>query len=492
MEKSLQRWKDREKVRENTRGKTVKIHFVYSDVNTYYYPGVHHGVASIASVLKSRGHMVSLHHVQKEPSRNQILDIIQRECPDLIAFSSVTNQIGYVDIWSKWIKQEFATPIICGGIHATLCPEEVIGFDDVDMVCRGEGEYPILELADDVGRTDIENLWIKRGRDIIRNPLRPLISPLDDLPYPDYALFDCKTILEDRNGDFAILASRGCPFSCTYCCNHALRRLCKAKGEYSRLRSVDNILEQLKLLIDKYPITHLSFADDVFGLSTDWVLEFCEKYPRKFNLEFECNVRPDRLDEELLEILKSANCTQISMGVEVGNEWLRREVLHRKISNEQIIKAFDNAHKFGFKTLAYNMIGLPYETPEMIWETINLNRRIAPNDIAIFFFFPYVGTELYETCKREGFLSKRRSTSYVSESVLELPTVTTKELQKLGAEFHRYAIDRRVQSFHPLLRSPLKIMSFVLIKLFGMRAVAVLIKSYMWLFRVFSYLESKR
>jgi len=186
----------------------VKIHFIYPDVSTYYYPSVHHGLASVSSVLKSRGHLASLYHVKKEPSRNEILDTIQREHPDIIAFSSVTNQIGYVDIGSKWIKQEFTIPIICGGIHATLYPEEVIGFDGIDMVCRGEGEYPMLELANDLGHTDIKNLWVKGGGDIIKNPLRPLISSLDDLPYPDYALFDCKSILEDRNGDFAILASR--------------------------------------------------------------------------------------------------------------------------------------------------------------------------------------------------------------------------------------------------------------------------------------------
>ncbi|MFC2001902.1 B12-binding domain-containing radical SAM protein [Chloroflexota bacterium] len=470
----------------------MKIHFIYSDVSTYYYPGAHHGLASISSVLKSHGHLVSIHHFKKEPSRNEVLGIIQREAPDLLAFSSVTNQIGYVNTWSKWIKQEFATPTICGGIHTTLYPEEVIGFDGIDMVCRGEGEYPMLDLADDLERTDIKNLWLKRGSDITKNPLRALISPLDDLPYPDYALFDCQTMLADRNGDFAILASRGCPFNCTYCCNHALRGVQKGKGKYFRLQSVDYVLKELELLTEKYPIRHLSFADDVFGMSRDWSLEFCEKYPKKFGLEFECNVRADMVDEELLKSLQKANCTRINMGVEAGNEQLRGNILRRKMSNEQIIQAFDKAHKFGIKTLAYNMIGLPYETPEMIRETINLNKRLAPDNVAIFFFYPYPGTELYEVCKKEGFLSDRHSSSYVSESVLELPTISRKELRRLYTEFYSYALERRIQSFPTLLHPLLKITSSIMLKLLGKRAIEMLMQIYLRFFHIFSFLERKR
>ena len=118
----------------------MKVHLIYADVSTYYYPGVHHGLACIAGVLKAGGHEVSLHHVKKEPSRDEILNVVRRERPDLIGFSAVTNQIVYVDKWSQWIKREFDVSVVCGGVHATLFPEEVIGFDGVDIVCRGEGE----------------------------------------------------------------------------------------------------------------------------------------------------------------------------------------------------------------------------------------------------------------------------------------------------------------------------------------------------------------
>lgn len=471
----------------------MRIHLIYPDIDTYFYPGVHHGLASIIGVLRSNGHLVSLHHVRKEPSRNEILEVVQRQQPDLIGFSSITNQIGYVETWSRWIKQGFATPIICGGVHATLHPEEVIGFDGVDMICRGEGEFPMLDLANRWGRgiDDIENLWIKKGNGIIRNDLRPLIADLDALPYADYDLFDCKQILKDRRGDFAVLASRGCPYSCTYCCNHALRKVQQGKGKYFRLRSVDHVLRELELLTGKYPIRHLSFADDVFGLSRRWSQEFCEKYPRQFSLQFECNVRADVVDEELLESLVAANCTQISMGVEAGNEWLRRKVLGRNMSNAQIVKAFDAAHKLGIRTRSYNMIGLPFETHEMIEETISLNKRLAPDHIAVFFFYPYRGTALYEVCQKEGFLSQRHSTSYVSETVLELPTVTPKELGRLHARFYRYAIERELQSFHPVLRHAFKAVDSALGRFLGKRTIEAIIKTYLKFFRLFSLLGER-
>jgi anaerobic magnesium-protoporphyrin IX monomethyl ester cyclase len=469
----------------------VKVHFIYPDVSTYFYPGAHHGLASIASVLKFGGHRVSLYHVKKEPSRKEVIDTIRRESPDLIAFSAVTNQINYVAELSAWIKQEFPIPTVCGGIHATLYPEEVIGFPGIDICCRGEGEYPLLELAESPGRTDIKNLWFKRGSDIIKNPLRPLISSLDDLPHPDYTIFDCATILADRRGDFAVMASRGCPFQCTYCCNHALKKVCEGNGKYFRLRSVDSVLKELGLLTQQYPIKHFSFADDIFGMVRDWSLEFCRKYPQQFELSFECNLRAEMVDEELLRALKAAHCTDISMGVEAGNERLRTKVLRRKMTNKQIIRAFDLARKYGIRTMAYNMIGLPYETPEMIRETINLNRRLAPDRIAIFFFYPYPGTELYETCKREGFLSDKQTTSYVSASVLNLPTVTPEELEKLYTEFYGYAIERRIQSFPALLRPPLKTTSAFLIRVLGRRAIEVLMNVYLRLFSLFSLLEGR-
>jgi len=456
----------------------MKVHLIYADVSTSFYPGVHHGVASISAVLKQHGHDVSLHHVFREPLKEDIMRPVLRDAPDLIGFSATTNQIWYVDRWSRWIKEETHIPTICGGIHATIVPDEVLSLPGIDMVCRGEGEYPLLDLANCWGGDieHIQNLWLKRGEGIIRNELRSLIDPLDELPYADYDLFDIEQIMKDMGGEFSLMASRGCPYSCTYCCNHTLREIQKNKGRYFRVRSVDNLLNEIEHNKSKYPIKRLNFHDDILGLNRKWTLEFCEKYAERFNLEFGCNLRADAVDEALLESLHRAGCTQVSFGVESGNEWLREKVLNRKMTNEQIIRSFETAHRLGMKAMAYNMIGLPYETPDMVRETIELNKRIAPDSAAISFFYPYPLTELWNICQQEGLISNMKTTGYVTDSVLNLPTMTHREMVGLYTKFYQYAIQRELRSYHPLIRYPSLAATYIVSTLLGKPGVMLIKK----------------
>ena len=220
----------------------MKWHFIYPDVGTYYYPSVHHGLAQLSSVLKAGGHQVSLHHIKKEPTKNKLWDEIEKEKPDAIGFTAMSNQIEYVKLWSKWIKEKYDVPIICGGVHATLNPEAVLQSESIDGVCVGEGELSIMGGS----------YWIKRNGIVIKSKPYPLVESLDQLPFPDYSLFDCQGMLRARNGNFAVILSRGCPYHCTYCCNSALQTKQKGLGKFFRYRSVDNSLELLENLIDKY------------------------------------------------------------------------------------------------------------------------------------------------------------------------------------------------------------------------------------------------
>jgi radical SAM superfamily enzyme YgiQ (UPF0313 family) len=226
----------------------VKYLFIYPDVNTHYLPSVHHGIAQLFSVLKKVKHEVSLSHITKTPSKNEIQSIIQKENPDYICFTSMSNQVQYVKQWSKWIKERFDKPIICGGVHATLSPEDLLN-EYIDYVCVGEGEYPLVE----------NSFWHKVNGEIVEGKSYPYISNLDASPFPDYSLFDVDKILKRQNGRFPVIVSRGCVYNCYYCSNYALKT--KQDGLYFRYRSVDNVIAQLGLLLSNYPIRGFSFAD---------------------------------------------------------------------------------------------------------------------------------------------------------------------------------------------------------------------------------------
>jgi len=242
---------------------------------------------------------------------------------------------------------------------------------------------------------------------------------------------------------------------------------------------VDSVINQMELLVGRYPIKRFNFADDIFGILREWVFEFCEKYPKHFDLEFECNLRPETVDEKLLTALKSANCNQVDMGIEVGNEWLRTKVLNRKVSNKQILNAFRLAEEVGLKTRAYNMIGLPYETVDMVKETIKLNEMSNPTHTAIFYFYPYPGTRLYDVCKKEGYLSDKKATSYVTDTILNLPTISNKELDRLYTKFYSYMIGKEIKTLHPVIKYPMSLFCKGLIGILGKRAIQLIMRLYL-------------
>ena len=176
----------------------MKIHFIYPDISTGVTHQVNLGLASISAVLKENQHEVTLTHLTKEPSKKDILKEVSQKSPDFVGFSSTTNQFHFVELISKWIKEEFSEiPIVVGGIHATLAPNDVIQNDNIDFVCIGEGEYPLLELLENgFDDREIQNVWSKERK----TSIRPLISDLDTLPFPDYDLFDMNSILKEMDG----------------------------------------------------------------------------------------------------------------------------------------------------------------------------------------------------------------------------------------------------------------------------------------------------
>jgi radical SAM superfamily enzyme YgiQ (UPF0313 family) len=411
----------------------LKVLFIYPDVGTMLPPDYQHGVGTLLAVLKKAGHTPKLIYVHDELSREDLIAKIKSFDPGLVAVSTVSNQYQRSRKYAKWLKEKFDVPIVIGGMHATLAPEEVISENCFDMLCIGEGEGAIVELTDGLENgsdiSAIQNLWLKKDSKIIKNELRPLVEDLDTLPFVDRETFHFEKILLAQGGKCSMLSGRGCPFGCTYCANEGIRALYKGKGRFVRMRSVEHVLSEMREILENYKVTKWEFNDDIFTLKKKWMEKFCELYGAEFDIPFDVNVRVETVDRQALQILKDAGCDLIRIGVESGSERVRKQLMKRNMTNAQIENTFEDAEAVGLKTWSFNMVGLPGETREDAEETIRLNEKLCPDHMQVSVFNPYPGTRLYEKCIEEGILSGRRVDGYfLPDSVLVQPDFPAQEI----------------------------------------------------------------
>lgn len=366
--------------------------------------------------------------------QKRLADKIKTFAPHLIAISCVTNQFELAkQIIDKTKNLEI--PIIIGGAHATIVPEEVINVDGVFGICIGEGEYALLELVkaldENADYTKIQNWWFKKGKKIIKNPIRPLIKNLDKLPPPDYEMFDYQRFINEF-GVLQIFANRGCPYQCSYCINHILMNLYSGKGKFIRFRKVKNLIEELKFLKQKFSnIRSIEFFDDTFILNKRWLKEFAASYQAHIRIPFRCNVRADLINSEIVQILKKAGCYMVNMAIETGNESLRIKILNKTITDSQLINAFAFLKEADIKVYAHNMIGIPYETVEDVKKTIRLNKTLQVDDLQCGIFYPFPKTELYKLCKARRWISNRRTlalNALDAKTILNLPSISSKDV----------------------------------------------------------------
>ncbi len=387
------------------------------------------GISYISSVLKAEGHKTRLIVPRRHHFEGGVEKAIQEFPPDMICFTSVSTEYPIIEKLAYYVRQKAPEAyLIIGGPHASLQPEEV-SRGPYDALCIGEGEYPLVELSAALGKgrepSGIPNLWIKKGQSIEKTDTREFVQNLDEIPFPDREMWR-PWVEHDRQ--HTIMLGRGCPYNCTYCCNHMLRRL--AEGKYVRFRSVSNVIEEMRDLSLKFPdISEIFFEVETITANREWAIDFCASL-EEFNasrdnpLVFGTNVRVLRNKslKSLFEAFSRAGFRYINIGIESGSERVRAEVLNRVYSNEDLIRTCDEAHESGLRINAYNMIGLPGETLDDFKKTLEINRRCLPEGNYLSIFFPYPGTELYRICMKRGLNVRLKEESMERfRPVLELP-----------------------------------------------------------------------
>ena len=418
----------------------MKIAFVYVDPSYQVMAPFHLGIASLIAYLRQGGHECQFFHLMGDVAEGEYIDFLKENRPDVVAFSITTNIFPYISPMASLTKRHSEAFTICGGIHATLMPEEVIAIDGIDALCIGEGEETLLELCDNLSAgkeiSGIANLWVKRDGKIHRNPLRPLVEDLDSLPFLDREVFpymNCFDLGFMRRGVF--MASRGCPYNCAYCCSSAVKQL-YGGDKYVRFRSVEHVIEEVEMVTRNFPdIEYQVFHDDLLPMRKEWFEDFTREYRKRVKLSFEMNCHPSLMDREIARLAKEAGCTIIRFGIESGNDHIRRKVLDRHVSNRRIKEAFSFCDEVGIKTLSYNMLGLPFEGRSQILDTIKLNAQVKPEVTHVSIFYPFPGTKAYEMCKREGFLTEKYFDSFYEDTILELKDTSSVQLKALRRRF---------------------------------------------------------
>jgi len=410
----------------------MKVALVYPD----YSPSKHlttpaeygfysEGISSVAAVLKAGGHDVEMVHLTKVPSEEYFVETVRAISPDIVGFSSRTTIFDEVRRLAGYVRRgAVGAPVVVGGVHPTIAPELVAEAPEVDVTCVGEGEMPFLELCDALaaGRPydRIPNLWVRNGGGITKNPVRPATENLDELPFPDYDIYDASILYEIAIYTGPAMVSRGCPYMCTYCCNHRMRDAYPNRKRYARFRSPTNAIGCLKHLLGRFPKTkYVNFLDNILPLYDDWFDEFADLYKAEVGLPYACRHRSNLVNENNVAKLSDSGCYLVHFGVESGSEEIRKRVLNRQTSQDKIERSFALCRAYGISTLTYNMVGLPHENKRKFLETVKLNAKIRPNRMVLSVFYPYPHTALHDLAVEEGIMAE--DFDYETESYLEQP-----------------------------------------------------------------------
>ncbi len=392
------------------------------------------GIRTLHSLLKDNGHEpysifirdVSLNQMERIDERDMqtLKELIGDICPDLIGIK-VTSSF-FLD--AKRITEEIKShaPVVWGGIHPTICPDECI--ENTDMICMGEGEHAMLQLADAIGRggdtSRIKNLWVRKDGRLFRNDIRPLVENLDEIPFPTF--FDerqyyvnkgnlARNIHETEsgtnwimaNGVYPIMTSRGCLFSCTYCCHSLLRRIYSGKGKYMRRRSVRNVIEELSIAKSRYRIKSIFFHDDIFTFDEEWTRDFCREYKKRIRLPFTVMIHPKICDTKQLSMLRDAGMNVIKMGIQTGSPRIRSGAFNRKESDKEILEADRIIHEIGANAIYDLIIDNPLESDEDRKATLKLLTSLnRPFILSVYSLIHFPGYRLTEHLLRNGLIKK--------------------------------------------------------------------------------------
>jgi len=398
-------------------------------INVYHRVGLRLpplGLAYVGAVLKKNGHKVKLIdlNVERINFNNFPFDKF-----GLVGLSVDTTRYP-ASVKIAQAAKKRGVKVVAGGFHPTFMDKEALETGGFDYVVRGEGEYIMLDLVNHLERglplDEVDGISYIKDKELVVNPDAPLASDLDSIPFPSREIMplDAYTTAVKKEVAGTMITSRGCPFDCEFC---SCSRFCGIKW---RTRSVENIMDEIDLLYNKYGYRSISFLDDNFTLSPKRVVEICEQILRR-NMKFSwfAMTRVDSVvrNEKVVELMERAGLRQVFVGFESGNQ----EILDKygkKAEVDIAFKATEILKKYRIEVWGSFIIGALNETREMIRQTIRFAKKLNPNICQFSILIPYPGSRLFDKV-RDRILTKDWEAFWGGFPVMKLNKITPQEMK---------------------------------------------------------------
>lgn len=371
-----------------------------------------------AALLRSKGVPVEvIECLGLDWEISELILCLQNQNPNLLAIRTSTPTFDWDMRVARIIKMMTNSKIVVFGPHVTLFPEQTIRQSFVDAIVVGEPELTLLDIAEREGFSGCEGVWYKEDGDVVQNVARKPIDDLDKLPFPawdlmPYRAYDAGELMRNIKPFVTALTSRGCPYGCAYCPYPV------TQGRKLRVRSPENVVDELEWLANRLGVKAVLFRDPEFALHKDRVVGICEGIlKRGVRLAWRCETRMEDMDEELISMMAKASCIGINMGVESADLQVLRNVKRKAVPLEQAMKVVRACKKNGIEAFCFFILGLPGETKESAQRTIDYALKLNPTFVQFTVATPYQGTELRKWAESKGFIENDALTAITGYDV---------------------------------------------------------------------------
>jgi anaerobic magnesium-protoporphyrin IX monomethyl ester cyclase len=399
------------------------------------------GITSLAGFMRDKGYDVGLYDGCAVKANTQsVLEEVKKFKPDMVALTATSAIVDHAFAVADVVKEfDKNIKVVIGGPHATELPYHALKNKNVDVILRGEGEMSLLELCKNFSNKgelkDVKGIGYVEGGKVKLTPPMPLMSNLDELPFPAYDLLPVglySSPYSMRKPFMVMLRTRGCPFDCTYC------EIPNVYDRSYRIQSPERSLKEIDYLVKTFGVREISFKDAIFNVDVKNTMAFCDLLiERNYDLKWCGNARVDNFTLECAQKMKKAGMFSVTFGLETGDAQIL-ENIRKRATLEQGRNAVKVAKQAGLDVVANFMVGNPGESHQSIKNTIKYMKELDPTFAYMGFCTAFPGSELRRQAEQNGWLVQKDPIAVRYEDVqMNATSLTNAELRQALNKMYR-------------------------------------------------------